>query len=228
LSTLVLVTGVPRAGKSSLCDAIEAAGAGFTHVPLDRYVLPVPPGWAFLAWIATPACIAWDLLSAHLALLASGTLCYSPRPAWERDWREWQCAGGALVHGPGRRMAPAELGYLVAGTHAFHCPPAPRTLRVFVRTPLEVVAERLTGVRVARRAARGLVRARLAPNTAAVLRERRRADLIVDGTADRPSQVRQFLDAHAARGHARDTAGASAAMAVGRGGAGDGLAWRPA
>ena len=199
LATLTLVTGIPRAGKSSLCDAIEAAGAGFTHVPLDRYVLPVPAGRTFLDWIATPGCIAWDLLLAHLALLASGAVCYSPRPAWEQEWREWLCGGGALADGPGRRMEPATTGYLLAGTHAFHCPAKPRTLRVLVRTPLDVVAERLTGHRVGRRAARALVRARLAPNTAAILREGRRADLIVDGTADRPSQVRQFLTAHAAR-----------------------------
>ncbi len=169
-------------------------------MPLDRYVLPVPAGQTFLAWIATPVCIAWDQLITHLALLASGVPCYSPRPAWERDWREWVCAGGALAGGAGRRMEPAAAGYLLAGTHAFACPPQTLpTLRVFVRTPLVVVAERITGRRADRRAARALVRARLSPNTAALLRERRWADVIIDGTADRPAQVRRFLDVHAAR-----------------------------
>ena len=167
-------------------------------MPLDRYVLPVPPGQAFLAWIATPACIAWHHLLAHLRVLESGVPCYSPRPAWERDWREWACAGGALTRGAGRRMAPAAVGYLLAGTHAFACPPQRLpTLRVFVQTPLSVVAERLGGHPAPRRAARAFVRARLAPNTAALLRERRRAHTIVDGTADRAVQVRSFLDAHA-------------------------------
>jgi hypothetical protein len=198
MTTLTLVGGIPRAGKSSLCDAVEAAGLGFTHVPLDRYVLPVPAGRAFLEWIATPACIAWDLLLAHLDLLEAGVPCYSPRPAWERDWREWDCAGGALTRGAGRRMEPAAAGYLLAGTHAFACPPQRLpTLRVFVRTPLAVVAERLTGLPHDRRAARAVVRARLAPNTAALLRARHQAEAVVDGTARRAEQVRSFLDAHA-------------------------------
>jgi hypothetical protein len=202
MASLTLVTGVPRAGKSSLCDAIEAGGAGFTHVPLDRYVLPVPAGRTFLDWIARPACIAWDHLSAHLALLEAGVVCYSPRPAWEQDWRAWVSAGGALDSAPGRRMAPAAVGYLLAGTHAFACPlglaPALRpTLRVFVRTPLTVIAERLTGERLASTAARRIVRARLAANTAQLLGERRRADLVVDGTAERRAQVQRFLAFHA-------------------------------
>ena len=204
MASFALVTGVPRAGKSSLCDAIEAAGAGFTHVPLDRYVLPVPAGRTFLDWIAGPACIAWDHLSAHLALLEAGVACYSPRPAWEQDWRAWVSAGGALDSAPGRRMAPATAGYLLAGTHAFACPlglaPALRpTLRVFVRTPLTVIAERLTGERLSPPAARRMVRARLASNTARLLGERRRADLVVDGTAERRVQVQRFLALHASR-----------------------------
>ena len=202
MATLTLVTGIPRAGKSSLCDAVEAEGAGFTHVPLDRYVLPVPAGRTFLDWIAAPACIAWDHLSAHLALLEAGASCYSPRPAWERDWREWVSAGGALDTAPGRRMEPAAAGYLLAGTHAFACPPglAPTlrpTLRVFVRTPLTVVAERLTGERSAPAAARDVVRTRLAANAAQILRARRRADVVVDGTAERRAQVQQYLAFHA-------------------------------
>jgi hypothetical protein len=222
MATLALVTGIPRAGKSSLCDAIEAAGVGFTHVPLDRYVLPVPTGQAFLEWIATPACIAWDHLLDHLALLEAGTVCYSPRPAWERGWRTWACAGGALATGPGRRMEPGRGGYLLAGTHAFQCPlQLLPTLRVFVRTPLAVVAERLIGHRVERRAAGGVVRARLASNTAAILRERRRADVIIDGTADRNRQVRRFLEGHATFVAQHRPSASAAVAAAERGGAAD-------
>jgi len=195
MATLTLVTGIPRAGKSSFCDAVEASGHGFTHVPLDRYVRPVPHGETFLAWIASPACIAWDVLLTHLALLRAGVPCYSPRPAWERGWRAWVCGGGALAAGPGRRMEPAPTGYLLAGTHAYGCPQeAGPSLRVYVRTPMAVVAERLTGERVPRRSAGSVVRARLAANTAHILRAVRHADLIVDGTAEHVDQVRGFLD----------------------------------
>ena len=216
MATLTLVTGIPRAGKSSLCDPIEAAGAGFTHVPLDRYVLPVPAGRAFLDWIAAPECIAWDHLAAHLALLASGAPCYSPRPAWEQDWQAWVSAGGALDTAPGRRMEPAAAGYLLAGTHAFACPPglAPMlrpTLRVFVRTPVVTIAERLTGERLAPTAARAVVRTRLAANTAQILRVRRRADVVLDGTAERPVQLQQFLAFHAGRAARQRTTGRTGA-----------------
>ncbi len=229
MPTLTLVTGVPRAGKSSLCDAVEAAGAGFTHVPLDRYVLPVPAGRTFLDWIAGPECIAWDHLSVHIALLEAGVPCYSPRPAWERGWREWVSAGGALGTAPGRRMAPAAAGYLLAGTHAFACPPglAPAlrpTLRVFVRTPLTVVAERLTGERLAPMAARRLIRARLAANTARLLHERRRADLMIDGTAERRAQVQQYLAFHADRAAVASSRRTATSLARPRGEPGAGIA----
>ena len=198
MTTFALISGIPRAGKSSLCDAVEASGTGFTHVPLDRYVRPVPAGYAFLDWIARPACIAWDRLRAHLAILDAGVPCYLPRPDWERGWRAWISEGGALDAGPGRRMEPARVGYLIAGTHAFAFPAGGRVaIRVFVATPDAVVAERLTGERLDPARARTVIRDRLAPNTAAIRRGAEIADLVVDGTADRPAQVRRFLDAHA-------------------------------
>ena len=121
MATIVLVSGIPRAGKSSLCDAIEASGAGFTHVPLDRYVRPVPPLRTFLDWIATPACIAWDHLRSHIALLEAGVPCYSPRPNWENGWRTWVSGGGALESGPGRRMNPANIDGILGQAHTADC-----------------------------------------------------------------------------------------------------------
>jgi hypothetical protein len=197
MATFTLVSGIPRAGKSSLCDAIEASGAGFTHVPLDRYVRPVPVGHAFLDWIASPACIAWAHLLSHLAILDRGVPCYSPRPDWDGGWRAWTSEGGALDAGPGRRMEPARTGYLIAGTHAFAFPTGGRAaLRVFVETPDAVVAERLTGDRVDPARASAVIRDRLAPNTVEIRRGVQTADVVLDGTAERPAQVRRFLDAH--------------------------------
>jgi uridine kinase len=201
MTTLTLVSGIPRAGKSSLCDAIEASGTGFTHVPLDRYVRPVPAGQAFLDWIASPDCIDWDRVLAHLAILDAGVPCHSPRPDWESGWRSWISEGGALTTGPGRRMEPPRGGYLVAGTHAFAFPAAPRahraTMQVFVETPDDVVATRLTSRRVAPHEARAVLHSLLAPNTPMIRRAVHAADLVIDGTAARPVQVRRFLDAHA-------------------------------
>ena len=36
--TPTLLTGIPRAAKSPFCDAVEASGRGFTHLPLDRRI----------------------------------------------------------------------------------------------------------------------------------------------------------------------------------------------
>jgi RNase adaptor protein for sRNA GlmZ degradation len=98
-------------------------------------------------------------------------------------------------------MEPPRAGYLVAGTHAFTFPAAPRahrvTMQVFVETPDEVVAERLTSRRVAPEQARAVLHDQLAPNTPTIRRDAQAADLIIDGTAARPVQVRRFLDAHA-------------------------------
>ena len=198
MATIVLVSGIPRAGKSSLCDAIEASGAGFTHVPLDRYVRPVPPLRTFLDWIATPACIAWDHLRSHIALLEAGVPCYSPRPNWENGWRTWVSDGGALESGPGRRMNPANTGYLIAGTHAFAYPErADGAMRVFVDTPEQVVAERLTGTRVDRLRAHILIRERLAANIDGILGQAHTADCTIIGTMDRKAQLRRFHTCYA-------------------------------
>jgi hypothetical protein len=194
MPAIILVSGIPRAGKSSLCDAIEASGAGFTHVPLDRYVRPVPMSHAFLDWIADPACIDWPRLRSHLDILRSDAACYSPRPDWENGWRGWRCEGGAIPRGPGRRMEPARSGYLIAGTHAFALGAG---MRVFVRTPDVVVAERLMGARLDAAGAYAVIRDRLAPNLAEIARGAETAHLVIDGTARRRTQLRHLLNAHA-------------------------------
>jgi uridine kinase len=200
MNTYVLVSGIPRAGKSSFCDAVEASGEGFTHIPLDRYVLPVPSSRTFLDWIATPACIAWDHLAAHLDLLESGESCYPPRPNWESGWRDWISVGGAIETGSGRLMKPAQIGYLIAGTHAFNFPVRHRdAMRVFVQTPEVVVAERLAGVTIDPEKANAFIRERMASNVDAILSDARTADLIIDGTAERRVQIQSFLVFRASR-----------------------------
>jgi hypothetical protein len=191
---VALISGVPRAGKSSLCDAITERHDGFTHVPLDRYVQPVPRGLTFLEWIATPACIAWDHLLGHIAILESGSPCYTPRPDWDGGWGEWISDGGALTDGPGRRMEPARVGYLIPGTHAFAFPAsAGPAVWIFVQAPEHVIAERLSGVAHRGERASQVVREWLGDNPRLILEQEPMAELIIDGTAPRAEQVEQFL-----------------------------------
>ena len=199
MSTIVLVTGIPRAGKTSLCNAIESSLRGFTHIPLDRYVRPVPDSVTFLDWIASPSCIAWDTLRMHIALLEAGRPCYSPRPDWENGWTQWLCQGGSIADGLGRRMEPARVGYLIPGTHAFALPDAIEATRVYVETPDVVVAERLTHTRVDPAQATRVLSERLARNLEYVRSRLACADLVIDGTADSSGQVARFFEFGAAR-----------------------------
>src|SRR5687768_10442924 len=111
---VALIFGLPQAGRTSLADAVEAEISGFTRVPLDRYIRPIPAGATFLEWLADPRCIGWEDLVSHLQVLESGRICYSPRQDWANRG-VWVSQGGAIESGPGRRMKPASSGYLLAG-----------------------------------------------------------------------------------------------------------------
>jgi hypothetical protein len=199
MSEFVLVTGIPRAGKSSLCDAIESSSLGFTHIPLDRYVMPVPSSTTFLEWIASPSCIAWDTLRKHIGLLEAGMWCYSPRPDWDNGWTQWLCEGGRIADGRGRRMEPARVGYVIPGTHAFAFPDAIDAARVFVETPDVVVAERLMRSRVDPDRATAILNERLAPNLESIRSQRACAQLVINGAANPSIQVARFREFASAR-----------------------------
>ncbi|MFG1691657.1 hypothetical protein ACGF5M_05845, partial [Gemmatimonadota bacterium] len=189
-----LISGVPTAGKSSLCDAIEATQSGFTHIPLDRYIKPVPESLTFLEWVRTPGCIAWDHLRDHVRILESGEHCYTPKPEWDDGRGEWISAGGRLEDGPGRRMEPADIGYLLPGTHSFAFPSeAGSAVLVFLEVPDRVVAERLTGKEQDETRATEIVRERLGTNPGLIRSQASLADLVMPGTGDRSKQVSQFL-----------------------------------
>ena len=190
-----LISGVPTAGKSSLSDAIEATGPGFTHIPLDRYIKPVPEAHTFLEWVRTPACIAWDHLREHVRILESGQQCYTPRPDWDGGRGVWISAGGRLEDGPGRRMDPAQIGYLLPGTHSFaFSPEAGSAVSVFLEVPDRVVAERLTGAKHDERRAAEIVKERLGTNPDLIRNQASLADLVMPGTGDRSQQVSRFLE----------------------------------
>ena len=192
---LALISGVPGAGKSSLSDAIESTRSGFTHIPLDRYIKPIPESLTFLEWVRTPACIAWDQLRDHFRILESGEPCYTPKPDWKGGRGEWISAGGRLDEGPGRRMEPAEIGYLLPGTHSFAFPTeSGSALRVFLEVPDRVVAERLTGEEHDEARSAEIVRERLGTNPDVIRCQAPLADLTMAGTLDRSKQVSHFLE----------------------------------
>jgi len=196
---LVLISGVPRAGKSSFADAIIERHPGFTHLALDRYIRPQPEGMSFLDWVATPSCIAWDHLLAHIGILESGFVCFTPQQDWKQQRGRWISDGGAIPDGPGRRMEPPTLGYLIPGTHAFEFPgeAAVNPMRIFVDTPHHVIAERFAGAPVPHEEIAGVLRKFHSDNARGILARKLHSDITIDGTAPRDDQVARFAEHYA-------------------------------
>jgi hypothetical protein len=191
---IVLVAGFPRAGKSSFADAVEQSDLGLTHVPMDRYIRPLPAGIDFLDWVREPSCVEWELIREHLQLLTAGRVCFTPRPDWEERGR-WRCSGGAVESGLGRKMVPARNGYLLAGTHVFSfAPTAERPVKVWMESPEIVVASRLAGRPVDDADKDRIIREHLGGNLAVLRKLRGEADLLIAGTAPRETQVQTLRD----------------------------------
>lgn len=194
MTKFVLITGIPRAGKSSFADALGAQNSGFTHIPLDKYIKPIPTSLEFLDWVATPACIDWDLLLAHIKILESGSHCYTPQADWNASGKRIS-HGGSLSDAPGRLMQPASRAYLIPGSHAFSFPArAVDVFRIFMNTPESIIAQRFIGSPVDGERVNEIIREYLGENPKFILNQSSLADLILDGTAARDDQVSQFLD----------------------------------
>ena len=179
---IILVSGLPGAGKSSFGDAVEKSSLGFTHVPLDKYIMPIPERQTFLQWVREPSCIDWDLLVSHLKILFSGKPCFTPKPDWEQRGRRTS-NGGQIQDGPGKKMISSERGYILAGTHAFSLPEINcKRIAVYIDTSDAVIASRLKGSPVHPEMAAEVILEHLNDNPAPLRLFRSQADLVIDGT----------------------------------------------
>jgi uridine kinase len=194
---LILVSGLPRAGKSSFASAVESLHAGYTHVPLDKYIMEVPEGSSFLAWVATPQCIDWPLLRTHLHRLVGGQACFTPAPDWNNRGKRIS-AGGSQAGG--RLMNPAADGYLLPGCYAFHFPVGHKSIyRVFMSTPRSILAERLAGRPVGEAEVTSILDQHLSPNWEEIEGYSHEADLVISGIEAPHAQVQVLLDALSGR-----------------------------
>jgi uridine kinase len=197
----ILVSGLPRAGKSSFAHAVESLQGDYTHVPLDKYIMEVPAGSSFLAWVASPHCIDWPLLHTHLQRLADGQACFTPAPDWNNRGKR-RSAGGSQAGG--RLMKPAAHGYLLPGCYAFHFPVSHRGIyRVFISTPRSILAERLTGHAVGEAEVARILDQHLSPNWQEIEAYAHEADLVISGIQAAQAQVQVLLDG--LRGREGDT-----------------------
>jgi uridine kinase len=188
---LILVAGLPRAGKSSFADAVEAHVPDYTHVPLDKYICEVPPTSSFLDWVNSPRCIDWPLLHEHLDYLRAGYPCYTPLPDWSN--RGQRTSAGGLERG-GRLMQPARRGYVIPGSYAFRMPLVGEpTYKIFIHTPPGVIAERLVARSVLPEEIEPILDQHLSPNWREIQGYIEEASLVLSGLASRSEQLQQFL-----------------------------------
>jgi len=186
---IILVSGLPRAGKSAFADAVEESSLGLTHVPMDKYIMPIPAGKTFLQWVKEPSCVDWQLLVSHLKVLYSGRVCFTPKPNWEQAGIRIS-EGGPIEHGAGRRMLPSEHGYIIAGTHVYSLPELNlKRISVFVDTSDVIIASRLEGYPVQSEKAADVIFEHMNDNPIPIRLLRRFADLVIDGSQPHELQV---------------------------------------
>lgn len=189
----ILISGLPGAGKSSLADAVESVGKGYTHVPLDKYIREVPDGINFLDWVALPECIDWPLLQTHLQLLTDGVACFTPSPDWSVRGKR-RSVGGSEPGG--RFMKPATSGYLIPGCHAFAFEAhSAQSYRVFVQTPRTVLVQRLTGRSIEEVEAERVLDEHLSPNWREIEAYADQSNLVLSGVQSSSMQIQRLLDA---------------------------------
>lgn len=186
--TILLISGIPRAGKTTLGDRVASSDLKLTHVPLDKYIKSIPIGTNFLDWVREPDCIDWPLINEHIEILESGKVCYTPGPDWENGGARLS-EGGALTEGPGRKMEPSASGFVIPGTHAFSFSGCGNVLRIYVETADDVIASRLEGYPIALGEARPVIFRHLGDNPAPLRRLREKADLVVSGSSPREEQL---------------------------------------
>ena len=189
---ILLVSGIPRAGKSSFADVVEQSSLGFSHVPIDKYIMPIPSEESFLNWVREPSCIDWDLLLEHLHILFSGQVCFTPKVDWSQSGQRVS-DGGAIEEGPGRKMTPSKYGYVIAGTHAYSLPDIERKrIKAYIDVSDEVIASRLEGRPISFKEAGEIILKHLGDNPEALRPLRSQADLIIDGDMTHGEQLEKF------------------------------------
>ncbi len=186
---ILLIAGIPRAGKTTLAQNIEESALELTHVPLDSYIMPVPEGVSFLEWVKTPKCIDWSLLQNHLEILTNGKHCFSPKMNWHgKTYRVSE--GGNIENGLGKKMTPNRTGYLLPGTHSFSFLFSGwASLRIYINTPDETLASRLEGKKVVSEAAGNVIAKHLGDNPNPLRLLERQADYVINGTLNKKEQI---------------------------------------
>jgi len=185
---IVLVSGLPRSGKTTFANRIEDSGIGYTHVPLDKYILAVPDNYLFLDWVDKAECIDWGGLNDDLTVLSSGNSCLTPAP----DWSNRGIRKERSVKAGSRFMPSPKTGVIIAGCHSIKGP-FMRSLvkKVFIHAPLDVIAARLGGEA---NEPKIVLDNNLSPDWRSIEKYQDYCDWIIDGTESRQNQCQCFME----------------------------------
>jgi hypothetical protein len=123
-----------------------------------------------------PDSIDWATLTAHLEWLFDGRDCWTPVLDWKGSGQRLS-DGGEVAHPKSRLIKGGARSYVIPGCFAFAAPIEGR--RVFIETPLEVIAARWFGKPVvdAERALRG----EMGDGFDRILAQRAAADSVLSG-----------------------------------------------
>jgi len=192
MDKIILISGIPSSGKTSLAKAIQFSELGTTHIPLDKYIMHVPKGRSFLDWVRYPSCIVWVLLYKHLDILRSDRPCFAPQPDWNNSGN--RLSSGGMFDGSGIKMEPCNNGYCIPGTHAFSFNDAHATmLRIYMDTPYEVIASRLEKRTIdSDEEANRIVEKCLGDNLSVLETDREKADHIISGILPHDEQIKNI------------------------------------
>jgi len=185
---IVLVSGLPRSGKTTFANRIQDSGVGYIHVPLDKYILAVPDNYSFLEWVDKTECIDWNGLDVDLAVLASGNSCLTPAP----DWSNGGIRKERSMQTGSRFMPSPEIGVVIAGCHAIKAPfVRSRVKKVFIYAPLDIIAARLGG---GANEPTVVLDNNLSPNWRSIEKYQDYCDSIIDGTESLRKQCQCFME----------------------------------
>jgi hypothetical protein len=122
----------------------------------------------------------WIVLIGGLSRARAEDL-YTPALDWRGSGRRLH-GGGRDPHPQARRVLGGAACYVVPGCHALEAPwSGDRVLRIFVDTPLSLVAARCEGRKVGLDELRSTLVRHLTPAFEAILAYRDRADRVLDG-----------------------------------------------
>ena len=173
------MSGLPGAGKKTFAQAIEARDIGYSCLPLERYLMPVPAHTTFMGWVSDFECIDSRRLQLQLGELFAGqAVTTAPGVELAEPARVADC--------PGVFVTPAALGFIIPGTHAFSVRhDGVETVKVYVEVSDEALASR-------ERSRRGL-RQTLGPYVDKLESLRQDADLVIRGDGMVEVQVDAFI-----------------------------------